>query len=186
MVDNFAKVVELRLSPKRFKHTLGVAETAEELAHATGVCVEKARVAALLHDYARELSPETLKGLAREANLDDQFSLNQPELLHASVGAFLVQRELGVTDQEILDAIISHTVGRRKMNTLEQIIYLADMIEPNRDYAGVQELRAAASQNLKTGVVAALDHTIRYLLNINKPIHLHTIDARNYFLMGGD
>ncbi len=185
-MDNFLQVVKERLSPARFQHTVGVIQAAEQLAMRYGVPLERARLAALLHDYAREMAPAKLKLLALEAGVGDKFALDQPELLHAPVGALLVQRELGITDQEILGAINYHTVGRRKMNKLEQIIYLADMIEPNRNYPGVQDLRSAASTGLAQGLVAALEHTIRYLLEKKKPIDVRTIEARNYFITGGD
>ncbi len=185
-MDRLESLISGKLSPKRFNHSLGVAQTAAELADSSGVDREKARTAGLVHDYARELPTEQLVALARKLGVEDDISLAYPELLHGPVGAYLIKLELGIEDAEILVAVTSHTLGRRKMGTLEQIIYLADMIEPARRYPGVEDLREQAQVDLRSGVLGALDHTLRFLLAKGKPIHVRTIEARNYLLMGGE
>ena len=185
-MDRLESLMAQRLSPKRYNHSLGVAQTAVELAESSGVEREKAWTAGLVHDYARELPAEQLVALARKLEVKDDFALNYPELLHGPVGAYLIKLELGIEDPEILVAVTSHTLGRRKMGKLEQIIYLADMIEPARNYHGVDSLRQQARSDFHSAVLSALDHTLRFLLEEGKPIHIRTIEARNYLLMGGE
>lgn len=178
--------VARKLSPKRYQHSVGVAKQAVDLARKNGVSPDQAFVAAMVHDYARELPGEQLLDLARKLGVGDEISLSYPELLHAPVGAHLIRQDLGIGDPEIIQAVSSHTLGRRKMSTLEQIIYLADMIEPSRSYPGVQELREKAQGGLREGILGALDHTVKYLLEQGKPIHIRTVEARNYLIMGGN
>ncbi len=185
-MDSLESLMARRLSPKRYNHSLGVAQTAAELAESSGTDRQKARIAGLVHDYARELPTEQLVALARKLGVEDDISLACPELLHGPVGAHLIESELGIEDPEILLAVTSHTLGRRKMGKLEQIIYLADMIEPGRRYPGAERLRELAQSGLQSGILGALDHTLRFLLEAGKPIHIRTIEARNYLLMGGE
>lgn len=184
-MDKLMELVAAKLSPRRFRHSTGVAQVAVELAEKNGLSPHKAFAAGMVHDYARELQVEQLEGLARKLGVEDEISLNQPELLHAPVGAYLIKEELGIDDPEIIQAVSSHTLGRRKMGRLEQIIYLADMIEPHRVYPGVEDLRQIARVGLQQGILGALDHTIKYLVEIGKPIHIRTLEARNYLIMGG-
>lgn len=185
-VEEIAEIMAQRLTPKRFKHSLGVADTAVKLAEKNAISTEKAYLAGLVHDYARELPKQELLTLAVQVGEDDPVSLASPETLHAPVGSFLIEQELGISDQEILLAVASHTLGRRKMGKLEQIIYLADLIEPNRKFPGVERLRQAAEASLQTGIVLAIEHTIKYLVESGKLIHSRTIDARNYLIMEGN
>lgn len=185
-MENLEQLMAQRLSTKRLQHSLGVAETAAKLASAYGADPQKARLAGLVHDYARELPNSELITLARQLNILDPITEAYPELLHAPLGAHLVHTELGISDQNILQAIDSHTLGRRNMSTLEQIIYLADMIEPGRDYEGVEVLRQKAQLDLQDAIISALNHTVRYLLDTGKAVHERTIAARNSLIMGGE
>ena len=183
-MDSFRDILAKRISPERLAHSLGVAEMAEFLAKQNGVSNEKAYLAGILHDYARELPVDLLKKIAAQIGENDEIQIAYPELLHAPVGAYLLQKELGITDAEVLRAVADHTLGRREMGKLEQILYLADMIEVGRQYPGVEGLRQAAKASLAKGIIAALSQSVIYLVEQGKPIHPRTIEARNYLLMG--
>lgn len=171
------------LPPNRFRHTLGVVEWSEKLAEQYLMPVIQARQAALLHDCAKYLSDEQLLKLAEQAGLPIEPETRlQPFLLHGPVGAYLAQRDYGVTDPVILDAVSRHTLGADQMTGLDKVIFLADMVEPNRSYPGVRELRALTLLDLDKAMVAALDQTIRHLLDRGDLLHSQTVRTRNALL----
>lgn len=148
------------LTKERYRHTLGVVQTAAELARRYGEDVEKARVAALLHDCARCLPDREMKALAKEKHIPDK----SRALMHAAAGVVLAQREYGVEDPEVLQAIRWHTTGRPGMTKLQKIIYLADFIEPNRRaFDGLDKMRAAAREDLDRAVLMAAQSTMDYV-----------------------
>ncbi|WIF96187.1 bis(5'-nucleosyl)-tetraphosphatase (symmetrical) YqeK [Caminicella sporogenes] len=173
-----------RVSSKRFIHSLGVSETAEKLAKLYNAPIEKAKIAGLLHDYAKDLQDDEAREYIVQfgLKLDDvlKFDIN---LAHGQIGAELVKRELNISDSDILNAIKYHTTGRENMSILEKIVYIADYIEPSRDFPGVDELRQAAFSNLDEGILLALDKTITYVVKKGKLLHLNSILARNSIIV---
>jgi len=182
--EQIQKKLKKNLKPKRYRHTLGVVESAAKLAEYYGENIEKARYAALLHDCAKNFSDKDLIRVAKEANLElDPIIMEEPQLLHGPVGAVIAKQEYGIKDHEVLNAIAYHTTGRPYMSNLEKIIYLADFVEPGRDYPSVDALREHAYKGLNGAMIFALTNTIRYIASINGYIHGRTVDARNYFIM---
>ncbi|MGF7186186.1 putative HD superfamily hydrolase involved in NAD metabolism [Desulfitispora alkaliphila] len=178
------EVIKGRLSPKRYAHSCAVAATAEKLAKIYGVNGEKAYIAGLLHDYAREIEPEKLLTIATEAGLvTDQVEEENPLLLHGSVGALLVKRDLDITEQDILNAIAHHTLGRPGMSLMEMVIYISDVIEPSRDFPCIDEIRERAERKMALNeiTVLILKQTISYNLNKGMIIHPQSIRAINYY-----
>lgn len=167
-----------RLSKKRFEHTLGVVVTSVDLARKYGENLEYARLAALLHDSAKELSLLDMQNLVKNFNLDDDMLRNRA-LLHGIAGMELAKERYGVTNSYILEAIRVHTTGKVNMSTLDKIIFLADYIEPNRDFPGLDIIRLAAKESLDKGVLAGYDMTIRHLLDQGLSIYPLTILGRN-------
>jgi predicted HD superfamily hydrolase involved in NAD metabolism len=150
-----------RLSNGRYEHTLRVAVTAEDLALAHDLDANRARLAALLHDAARETGPEGFLELADKWRLQVGDPERQsPKLLHGPVAAELARRELGIEDEEVLEAIRSHTTGRPGMGPLALVLYVADKIEPARDYTSVGRLRTLARENLYQAAEEALRRAI--------------------------
>lgn len=173
------------LSRERFDHSILVMETARELARRFGVDEEKAALSGLLHDCAKELSNEKLIFLSRKYGWDiDSVEEAHGQLLHAPASAQLAKEEFGISDNEILSSIAFHTVGRPAMSQLEKIIYLADHIEPQRDYPRVEAVRKLAQTNLEEAIVECIDSMLTFLIQYGKPICFKTLQTRNYYLLG--
>ncbi|HEY5537255.1 MAG TPA: bis(5'-nucleosyl)-tetraphosphatase (symmetrical) YqeK [Acetobacterium sp.] len=168
------------LTKNRYEHTLNVVKVAESLALRYHANVDKASLAALLHDCAKNFSDAQLIEYAEAHELKiDPVTRLEPQLLHGPVGVLVAKNTYGVTDKQVLNAIQNHTTGRKNMSKLEKIIYLADFIESGRTYPGVDELRIAAFEDLDKAVILALTNTIRHVSLMNGLIHKRTIDARN-------
>lgn len=182
--ENLRKHLKENLSEKRYRHTLGVCETAIKLAKLYGADQEKAKFAALGHDLAKELSVEKQKEILVRSGFEiGEIEEASPQVLHGFVGSILLKDLFNVEDKEILDAIDFHSTGRRDMSTLEKIIYIADYIEPNRNYDGVEHLRETTFNDLNAGVLEGLDNTIKLVVDQRKVIHPLTLEARNYLVM---
>jgi predicted HD superfamily hydrolase involved in NAD metabolism len=167
--DAFARK---RLSEKRYDHTIRVADTAERLARVHGLDPDRTRLAALLHDAARETEPDEFLRLAKAWGLPvGEPERQSPKLLHAPVAAELARRELGVEDEEVLEAIRAHTVGQPGMGPLALALYVADKIEPARDYPSVERLRKLASEDLREAATEALRRVVAHNEVRDRPIH---------------
>ena len=169
---------------KRYKHSVNVYLTALKLAEAHKLPSEKIAVAALLHDCGREVGSKESVAKAQELGLTvDKIEMQQPILLHAKLGVYNAIHKYGVADQEILDGILYHTTGIDGMSALAKVVYLADMIEPGRDFSGVEELRKLAYKNLDKAMLLAYGNTIRYLLDGGLLIHPHCISGYNELVL---
>lgn len=158
--DSFARSW---LSDKRYDHTIRVTDTARKLARVHGLDEERARLAALLHDAARERSAEEFLRLADEWDVAiGEPERESPNLLHGPVAAELARRELGVEDEEVLEAIRVHTTGAPEMGPLALAVYVADKIEPGRDYPSVERLRRLAAEDLRAAATEALRRAISH------------------------
>ena len=185
-IDEMRRELQRRLNKNRFAHSIGVANTAVKLAKKFGADVDKAYIAGLLHDCAREFENDQLPAEAAKRGIEiGEVEKTMPLLLHAYIGAKMVQEIYGVTDSEIIQAIYRHTVGARDMTPLDKIIYFADMIEPNRKYPGVDELRefAEKSSSLDEIILKALDESIIFIVQKKTLLHPDTIAARNFLLL---
>ena len=177
------KEIKNKLSPRRYEHSLGVARVAREMAERFGTDPFQAYMAGILHDYAKGISGAELLAIAvRNGLLTDEVEKLVPDLLHAPVGAFLLRERLGIEDEELLSAVAKHTLGDLEMTVLDKIIFLADMLEPGRDYPGLERLKCLAERNLDRAMVYGLDLTLRYCLEQGRLIHPRTVKVRNRFL----
>ena len=167
-IRHFYAELKTMLKPKRLRHTAGVVLTAIRLAAENGADTQKARIAALLHDCAKYLPDETL--LARS---HDEVKILP--VLHAEVGAIVAEERFGVTDPDILRAIRLHTTGDAGMTTLDKVVYLADMIEPGRDYPGVEELRR--EHDLDKATLLALRRSLIHITERGFAVHPATLRA---------
>ena len=167
------------LKHKRIPHVLGTEQEAIRLAERYGADVEKARVAALLHDCTKRLDMEEQLALCRQYGIQlDALEQQALKLLHAKTGAAIARDVFGV-DDEIYRAIWWHTTGHAGMTLLEKIMYLADYIEPSRDFPGVDKLRAVCYKDLDEGLLMGLEMTIEEMTSMGNPVHHATIEARD-------
>ncbi|MGO1059014.1 bis(5'-nucleosyl)-tetraphosphatase (symmetrical) YqeK [Planococcus sp. FY231025] len=173
--------VKKRLPEKRYIHVIGVMATATELARRFGVPEPKAQVAAILHDVAKFADRDWMKSIIIKENMDPLLLDYHAELWHAPVGAYVASYEFGVQDEDILNAIRYHTTGRAGMSDLEKIIYIADLVEPNRKFAGVDELRQLKEQGLDVMMEASIKHTIEFLVSKNQPVYPDSLKCLNDF-----
>lgn len=172
-----------RISEKRYVHSLNVSETASRLAEIHGADVDKACIAGLVHDCARELDkPQLLLYLEAEGIKADPVTLEVTELLHGPAAVHICRKVFGIEDQEVLNAVRYHTTGRENMTLLESIIYLSDFVEPSRCFSGVERIRQLAAVNMESALLLAINSSIEYLISKNDIIHTDTVLSRNYIL----
>lgn len=172
-------IIKQRLSEKRFKHSIGVAETAKAYAKMLGVNTQKAYLAGLVHDIAKEMPFDQMLDACKQGGIEpDREELKNKALLHAPAGAAIL-KSLGIEDDDIKNAVRYHTVGRRGMSILEKIIYLADMLEPSRDYPEVNLLREKVSQNFDEAFRDALRFSIVWNMEKGRVVHEGTLHAYN-------
>lgn len=181
--DKALRIVREQLTERRYIHTIGVMDTSIELAKKYGVDENKAELAAIFHDYAKFRDKEEMRNIILEQNMPQDLLAHHDELWHAPVGAFLVEKEVGITDKDVLEAIKCHTSGKINMTTLDKVLYVADYIEPGRDFPGVEEVRETAKASLDIAMIQAMKNTISYLLKRNQPVYPDTFHAYNDMTM---
>ncbi|OJG81181.1 HD domain-containing protein [Enterococcus ratti] len=174
--------VQMRMSERRFKHVLGVEETAIALAAKYGASIEKASIAALTHDYAKERPDDEFISVIEHEEYDPDLLHYGNAIWHGLVGASFVEKELGITDEEILQAIRVHTTGAAQMSLLDKIIYVADYIEPGRSFPGVQDAREIALLDLDEAVAFETKRTLVHLVEQEQQIYPKTIETYNYWV----
>lgn len=176
-------IVKKHLTAHRFEHTKGVLSTALELGKKRNLSKKKIELASIFHDYAKFRPKAEMRALIKEKELGNDFLQYGSELLHAPCGAYWVEHEVGIKDEEVLQAIRYHTTGRPKMTDLEKIIFIADYIEPNRQFPGVEAVRKVAQENLDEACIMALKNTIQFLLTKNQAIYPDTLATYNDFIL---
>ena len=184
-IQKMKSYLEERLSTKRYKHSLGVADEAVRLAKKYGADEEKAYIAGLVHDCAKEINPVTAIELleSKYGEKVDAVARSAPKLLHGPLGAYIARSEFEIYDEEILGAIRYHTTAKADMDILTKIIYIADYVEPNRDFDGVEALRKAAYENIDEAIITGIDYTISELLEAGRVFHPDTVYARNHLIL---
>lgn len=171
------------IGEKRYNHSIRVMETAVRLARHYNYDEEKAKTAGLLHDCAKY--GDHLYLLKRVNDFDiilDDSMIQNKELIHGPLGAKVAEIEYNIQDEDILSAIYYHTIGKENMSLLEKIIYMADFIEPQRNFPNVEWFREYAFKDLDKALRLSMDHTIKYLIDKGKLINVNTIKARNYLI----
>lgn len=172
-----------KLDSHRYQHTLGVMYTCAALAMVHGVDLGKAQTAGLLHDCAKCIPNEKKLKLCKKHEIPvTPFEKENPFLIHAKLGAYLARKKYKVEDEEILSAIRCHTTGKEAMTALEQILFIADYIEPTRSTAPhLERLRRLAFQNLDQCTYEILRDTLTYLRQSPQKIDETTERAYGYY-----
>lgn len=180
--EELLEKVAAAMSEKRFKHVLGVEKAALELAEKYGCDKTKASLAALLHDYAKERDDVVFLEKIEQEGLEPDLKNWGNNIWHGVVGAYLIAKDFGLKDREIFQAIQRHTIGADEMTLLDKVLYVADYIEPGRDFPGVDEARAIARQNLDKAVAFETAQTVAHLANKGIPIYPQTIVTYNAYI----
>lgn len=176
--DVLLKKIKAQMSSHRFEHVLRVEQAAIELAQHYEVNVQKASLAALIHDYAKERPQSDIEDVMtpEEKALILPFGNN---IWHGMIGAKLAQKELEIQDTEVLEAMKYHTTGHVHMSKVAQILFLADYIESGRTFDGVEVARKKAYESLEVGVQFKLQRSVAFLASKNQPIFPLTLEAYN-------
>lgn len=184
-LDNNEKIIEIlkiRLSKKRYIHSRNVADEARRLAARYGGDPEKAYTAGLLHDICKEITPEEQKHYVSLSLRDvSEEEKKVPALWHAVAGAYYSEFVLGFHDEDILNAVRYHTVGRGGMSLLEEIVYMADLTSADRSYKDVTRMRKLAASDLTKAMLEAVKFSVSDVMAKGSLIPVHTIDAYNYY-----
>ncbi len=187
-IRKIRKAMEKALDPKHYEHTLGVAYTAAALAMRYGDDVNNAILAGMLHDCAKCLTNEKRLSICEKYNIAvNEAERKNPYLLHAKVGSFLAMKKYGVTDKDVINAILNHTTGRPGMSLLEKIIWIADYIEPGRKQApNLPLIRKLAFEDLDQALLTALRDTLEYLHAGKMEVDNMTQRTYDFYRNGGN
>ena len=177
--ENAREELRVRLSPRRFTHTMGTVQVAEKLAAYYLQDVDKACIAALLHDCAKEYSADKKRMLCRQWGIQlDPVLEADIDIAHSLISAESARRDYNVRDPEILQAIRYHTTGNKGMTMLDKIIMLADYIAPHRSSFGpTNEMRSLAKTNINQALVMGIEHTVKEREQTGSPVHTWSLDA---------
>lgn len=184
---NFKRMKALlrrRVKPSRFVHSVMVAETAEKMAHVYGVDPRVARIAGLLHDWDKALSPKRLRDrIARyHLDIDGPTQINMPQLLHGPTAAAVLADEFPEFGEEVFQAIERHTVGGLRMTPLDMIVFCADKLEPGNDVQVYRDLYDQIGQiDLRDLFLAVQREGLIYLLRSNRPLNVDAVEVWNFY-----
>lgn len=167
------------LPEKRREHSLRVTKLALKLADRFKANKREVELAAILHDYAKNHSNDELKTWIIHSSLPKNLLFYSPAIWHGPVGALMLKQKYGIINPNVLSAIYSHTTGKENMSIVDKIIYVADYIEPAREFPGVQEVRKAAKQDINLATYFILRNTIKYLIDQKHTIYPSTLYAYN-------
>lgn len=183
-VDKIKQHLKRKQSSDRYEHTIGVAYTAICMAMRFDCDLKKAEIAGLLHDCAKCFSDDAQLSKCEKYRISiSEAERSAPYLLHSKLGAFMAMDKFGVSDKDIINAILYHTTGRPAMSTLEKIIYIADYIEPRRSKAqNLTEIRRMAFVDLDITMVMILGDILEYLKKKQRDqIDEMTVKAYDYY-----
>lgn len=179
-MEELEKVVISLLNPNRVNHVLGCRDTAVELAKRWGADVTDAARAGILHDITKAIDgPLQLTLCAEYGIVLNKFSQENPKTLHALTGSLIADHVFG-ENENVVRAIRHHTTGRADMTLLEKIIYIADYIEVNRDFPGVDELRAAAYRDIDEALLLGFETTIAHVRRQGQELSQATVEAAQF------
>lgn len=172
-----------RLSKKRYIHSVNVSEESVRLARLYGEDPEKAEFAGLLHDVCKEIPVQEQYNLVIESKFSVcREELESRSLLHGIAGAYFIKKEFGIEDIDIINAVRFHTVGRAGMSRLEEIVYLADLVSPERDYKDVEKMRKLVYTDIEKAMLEAFEFSIESVLKKGGVIPVCTVEGYNFYV----
>ncbi|MBQ8567930.1 MAG: bis(5'-nucleosyl)-tetraphosphatase (symmetrical) YqeK [Oscillospiraceae bacterium] len=183
-LEEIKDILKIRLSKKRYTHSLNVAESAKKLADVYCEDTDKAYLAGLIHDICKEIPKDEQLDMVKKSDRDICPSeLVTPALYHAPAGAWYAENALGIHDEDILNAVRYHTIARAGMSPLEEIIYMADLISADRDYKDVGRMRRLAFIDIKQAMLSALKFSVCDVVEKGSQLPVHTVEAYNRYSM---
>lgn len=181
--DEYEELLRVRLSKKRFTHSMNVAEECFRLAEKFGADKRRCYLAGMLHDIMKEDTPERQKQFTVDSGMfPDPVEIATKSLWHGVAGAYYVRETLKIEDEEIISAIRYHTIGCARMTAMEKIVYLGDMISDERDYKGVEKMREYCYKDLDLAMSVALIYQIGSVCAKCGALPKATLEAYNYYL----
>lgn len=183
-IEKIKKDLKQVLSERRYEHSIGVMNMAEELAKIYKVDMETAKIAGLLHDNAKEMTKEEMLKYVEENNIEiTEIEKISYQILHGKIGADIAKKKYGL-DEQIQNAIKYHTTTSPEMDTLAKIVYVSDKIEMNRKLEGydLEYERELAQKDLDKTVLYIIDASIKSLVEKGKLIEKE-VDTRNYLIL---
>lgn len=182
-LDTMLNSLSVAVTPKRFQHSVNVMDTAILLSNHYGCDVEKAKVAAVLHDFAKDFPKDKMIDACIRYQIPEFQTFGYiSSVLHGPVAAWIAKDEFEVEDPDTRNSIYFHTTGRPNMSLLEKVIYIADYIEPNRKFDGVEELRKLAYKDIDRCMLHGLNMTIETVVSKGSMLNPVTVEARNFYL----
>lgn len=179
--------IKILLGRERYQHTKLVLKAALRLAEKMDLNLKKVKKAALLHDIAKSKKEAELKEILKNSKWEpDQLELEITPVLHAPAGAVIAENEFGVNDYDVLEAIRYHTLGHPEMGKVARVIYAADFISEDRDFAGLKEIRQEIERDFESGLYLITNHIIKYQLKLDNYVHPYSNDFRNKLLKRSD
>lgn len=167
------------LKESRYIHSFGVEKMASKLAKIYGEDVEKASFAGRYHDIAKCFDTETMNSYINKYGLDKKY-IDDNALAHSKVAAAILENEYGVNDIDVLNAVKSHTTGRANMSLLEEIIYVSDAIEENRNYPELQMLQELSTKDLDKACLFIMNFAVQMIRDKGRIVDEDTLTAREY------
>lgn len=185
-IDEYKQRLQSRLNEKRYYHSLCVADEAVRLAKKYGCDTEKAYIAGLLHDITKNATAqEHLHIFESFGIMLSSVEKNAEKLWHAISGAAYIEHNLGIKDEEIINAVRYHTTARSNMTLLDKVLYLADFTSDDRDYDDVDVMRELVDVSIEKALSYALSYSIKDLVTNGRALHIDTIDAYNEIALKG-
>ena len=182
--DKYKSIIKDRMGKKRYVHSINVAKAAQQLAIKYGANVEKAMIAGILHDITKEMPfDEQLQIIESNGIILNNVQSFSPKTWHAISGSVVIEQELGIADEDILNAVQYHTSGRANMSLLEKVIFVADFIGEERDYKGVDVMRAKAKKSLEDAMLYGVSFTIKDLSERQCAIDMNTLALYNELII---
>ncbi|MCQ2513528.1 MAG: bis(5'-nucleosyl)-tetraphosphatase (symmetrical) YqeK [Ruminococcus sp.] len=183
-VNEYKKIIKARMGDYRYTHSVNVSKEARKLAKLYGADEEKAAIAGILHDITKETpKDEQLQIILDGGIILDSIQMNAPKLWHSISGSVYVQKELGIEDEDILNAIKYHTTGRAGMTLLEKIIFIADFTSEERDYKGVSTMRKKSRKSLEEAMLYGFKFTFSDLSKRELAIHPDELHCYNEIVL---
>ena len=177
--DGLERFMKSSLKESRYRHSLGVQKMASHLARIYGADIEKAEFAGRYHDIAKCFDNETMDEAVRKYKLPEEY-LGNPALAHSKVAAEILKNEFGVDDEEVLNSVRSHTTARPGMSLLEEIVYVSDAIEENRNYPQLKKLQKQAETDIDGVCLIIMDFTIGKIYEKGRVPDDTTLRAREW------